>query len=344
MRVSDFDYELPAELIATQPARPRDTSRMLVLDRQSGHWHDSMFRNIPEFLRESDVLVINDTRVIRARIYATLLRQTGGRPIELLFARPVKKDTWQVLCKPGRQVRTGDRVIFAGGAEGTFGETGEYGLRPLQIRCETAVEDLLERWGHVPLPPYIKRPDTASDAEEYQTVFASVPGAVAAPTAGLHFTPAVLDGLARRGVRVLRITLHVGIGTFLPVREEDPRKHSLTPERFSISSAAARELNTAREEGRRIIAVGTTTARTLEYVIRTYDRFEGVSGETNLYILPGYRFQALNGLFTNFHLPRSTLLMLVAAFTSRDLILRAYRHAIEERYRFYSYGDSMLII
>jgi S-adenosylmethionine:tRNA ribosyltransferase-isomerase len=358
MHISDFDYELPPELIAREPARPRDASRMMVLDRATGQWTDSAFRRLPDFLKPSDVLVLNDTRVIRARITGRLIRgpsdvvagfspRSGTRDIEVLFAAPAGPDAWEVLCRPGKRVRPGDHIIFAGTEnggelEGVFGESRPQGLRLLHIPPDRLLP-FLERHGHVPLPPYIERDDTSSDTTEYQTIYANAPGAVAAPTAGLHFTPEILNELTSRGIEVVKLTLHVGIGTFLPVRTEDPREHVLKPERFELSADAAATLNAARGAGRRVIAVGTTSTRTLEYMIQRHGCFIEASGETDLFILPGYRFEAVNGMLTNFHLPRSTLLMLVSALASREKILSAYHHAIEERYRFYSYGDCMLI-
>jgi len=353
MRTSDFDYELPPELIAREPARPRDFSRMMMLDRRTGAWIDSRFRDLPEFLEPPDVLVLNDTRVIRARTYGRLER-TSARPnettreIEVLFAGPAGPagpDIWEVLCRPGRRIRAGDRVIFEDGElQGIFGELREHGLRVLRFRPGSSIEDFLEAHGHVPLPPYIEREDTAADGEEYQTVYAKTRGAVAAPTAGLHFTAPMLDRIRARGIEILQLTLHVGIGTFIPVRSADPAQHVLKPERYHVSAETASRLNDARNQGRRIIAVGTTTTRTLEYITHKYGRFEEGTGEADLFILPGYEFRAIGGLLTNFHLPRSTLIMLVSAFASRSAILAAYGHAIAERYRFYSYGDCMLIL
>jgi S-adenosylmethionine:tRNA ribosyltransferase-isomerase len=348
MLLSDFDYELPPDLIAREPARPRDASRMMVVNRETGQWRDSSFRNLPEFLRPSDVLVINDTRVIRARIHGRLERASGTvREIEVLFAAPAGPATngkvWEVLCKPGRRIHPGDRITFAGGGlQGTFGELREHGLRLLHVN--SPVEDFLESHGHIPLPPYIERDDTSADAIEYQTIYAAAPGAVAAPTAGLHFTDSMFELLKSKGVEIVRITLHVGIGTFLPVRTDNPAEHILKPERFEITEDAANRLNAARGEGRRIVAVGTTTTRTLEYVIQRDGRFEPAAGEADLFILPGYEFKAVGAMLTNFHLPHSTLLMLVSAFASRERMLTAYAHAVAERYRFYSYGDCMLVV
>jgi S-adenosylmethionine:tRNA ribosyltransferase-isomerase len=358
MHISDFDYELPPELIAREPARPRDASRMMVLNRRSGGWIDSWFRDLPDFLQPSDVLVINDTRVIRARTYGRLERASGTtREIEVLFAAPAARagwasradpNEWEVLCRPGRRIREGDRVIFEDGEfEGVFGEARDHGLRLLRVISNKSVEDFLEARGHVPLPPYIERDDTAADADEYQTIYAREPGAVAAPTAGLHFTESMFDRLRARGIEILKITLHVGIGTFLPVRAENPAEHVLKPERYEIGLETASRLNlarAARADGRRIIAVGTTTTRTLEYIIDKYGQFEPGSGEADLFILPGHTFRGIDGMLTNLHLPRSTLLMLVSAFASRTAVISAYRHAVEAKYRFYSYGDCMLIL
>jgi len=319
---------------------------MMVLNRETETFSDSTFGELPRFLRPSDVLVLNDTRVMRARMHGKLEpRGVPGRQVEVLFVAPVGSSTWEVMCKPGKRIRTGDHIRFANGEfAGTFGELRESGLRLLEIESSETVEALLEQHGRVPLPPYINRTDNAADAVDYQTVYSIASGAVAAPTAGLHFTQAMLDRIDAMGIEILKVTLHVGIGTFLPVRTDDPREHILRPERFEVTSDTARRLNAARESGRRIIAVGTTTTRTLEHMVTTRGRFDAGSGEVDLYILPGYEFKAVRGLLTNFHLPKSTLLMLVSAFAHRDLIRSAYHHAVENRYRFYSYGDCMLIV
>jgi len=348
MHISDFDYKLPPELIAREPIRPRDASRMMVLNRRTGQWTDSHFRRLPDFLEPSDVLVLNNTRVIRARIYGKLERASGtSRHVEVFFATPVDGDVWEVMCRPGKRVRAGDRVVFAAGEsgelKGTFGETRDHGLRLLELSSSRLLGDVLERYGHIPLPPYIEREDTAADADDYQTVYATESGAVAAPTAGLHFTESILEALRARGLEILELTLHVGIGTFIPVRTDDPRAHVLKPERFEMTGETAARLNAARAAGRRIVAVGTTTTRALEYLVQQRGRFEAGRGEADLFILPGYEFKVVNAMLTNFHLPKSTLLMLVSAFASRPAILQAYQHAVEERYRFYTYGDCMLI-
>lgn len=317
----------------------------MVLDRSTGQWIDSAFRELPDLLEPSDVLVLNDTRVIRARVHGRLERAAGtARDIEVLFAGPAGADAWEVMCRPGKRIRAGDTVRFADGKiTGVFGESRPHGLRLLNMSSAPQVIPFLEEHGHIPLPPYIDRADNSSDVTEYQTVYAQAPGAIAAPTAGLHFTSDTFNKLRSRGIETVTLTLHVGVGTFIPVRTDDPRTHVLKPERFELSAEAAQRLNAARAAGRRVIAVGTTSTRTLEYVFQRDGRFTAGSGEADLFILPGYEFQVVNGILTNFHLPKSTLLMLVSAFASREVILGAYRHAIREGYRFYSYGDCMLI-
>jgi S-adenosylmethionine:tRNA ribosyltransferase-isomerase len=341
MQLADFDYDLPPELIAQTPAEPRDASRMMVLDAKRDRVVDSYFRNFPDYLRARDVLVLNDTRVLRARTHARLERKSGtSREMEVFFVEPAGSGVWQVLCKPGRRIRPGDRAIFGEKFWGTFHDSLGTDLHLLEL--DTA-EQVLEEFGEVPLPPYIQRSASQSDESMYQTVFAAQPGAVAAPTAGLHFTSEALDTIRGLGIEIVTITLHVGIGTFLPVRTHDPSQHVLRPERYEIRQEAAIRLQGALTEGRRIIAVGTTTTRTLEYAMLHYGEIRPGAGYTDLYILPGFQFRIVQGLLTNFHLPKSTLLMLVSAFAGRERILKAYRHAIEKSYRFYSYGDCMFI-
>ena len=319
----------------------------MVMDSKRGKISHRKFRDLPELLCPNDVLVVNDTRVIRARTMARLERKSGtSRSMEVFFAEPRDEAgiCWQVLCKPGRRIRAGDRAVFGNGeASGVFMESLGADLHVLELESRDSIEQILSRFGQIPLPPYINRNETDSDENDYQTVYAVHSGAVAAPTAGLHFTPEVLSAIRARGVEVVNITLHVGIGTFLPVRTEVVEEHVLRPERFEISEAAATILTSAHRDGRRIIAVGTTTTRTLEFLMREHGEIRAGSGKTDLYILPGYEFQIVGALITNFHLPRSTLFMLVSAFAGRDAIREAYRQAIQERYRFYSYGDCMLI-
>ena len=342
MHVSDFDYYLPPERIARTPAEPRDASRMMVLDSRVGNIVDTSFRNLPDFLRPTDVLVLNDTRVIRARTRARLERRNGStREMEVFFAEPLGEHVWQVLCKPGRRIRPGDRAIFGRGEfVGIFQEsTGD--LHALELE---SAESLLKSYGQMPLPPYIGREPTAADDASYQTVFGLRPGAVAAPTAGLHFTTDVLNAVRSRGIQIATITLHVGIGTFLPVRTERPEEHILRPEVYEVGTLAATMLQAAAREQRRVVAVGTTTTRTLEFLMLRYGRIEPGSGYADIFILPGFEFRIVGALLTNFHLPRSTLLMLAAGFCGRDTILKAYEHAVAANYRFYSYGDCMLMM
>ena len=342
MHISDFDYYLPPERIARTPAEPRDASRMMVLDSRRGNIVDASFRNLPDFLRPTDVLVLNDTRVIRARTRARLERRNGStREMEVFFAEPLGEHVWQVLCKPGRRIRSGDRAIFGRGEfVGIFQESSG-DLHVLELE---SAESLLKSYGQMPLPPYIGREPTPADDASYQTVFGLRPGAVAAPTAGLHFTTDVLNAVRSRGIEIATITLHVGIGTFLPVRTERPEEHILRPEVYEVGTLAATMLQTAVREQRRIVAVGTTTTRTLEFLMLRYGRIEPGSGYADIYILPGFEFRIVGALLTNFHLPRSTLLMLAAGFCGRDTILKAYEHAVAASYRFYSYGDCMLMM
>ncbi len=345
--VADYDFDLPADRIAREPARPRDAARLLIVERSTRRKTDASFRRLADHLARGDLLVVNNTRVLAARILGTL--QRTGRRVEVLFVHPLAEGAWAAMLRPGRRVREGDRVAIAvpGAADGPdvrIGGWGAPGLRTVTLEPPADVYAMLDRYGHVPLPPYIDRPDHPADRDDYQTVYARIPGAVAAPTAGLHFTPRVLARLRRRGVEVAELTLHVGAGTFTPVRGPNARDHRLQAERFDIPPATAAALNRARDEKRRIVAVGTTTTRTLEHVVERHGRFVAGEGETDLYILPGHRFRAVGGLLTNFHLPRSTLMLLVSAFAGRERVLEAYAHAIERGYRFYSYGDATLFL
>jgi S-adenosylmethionine:tRNA ribosyltransferase-isomerase len=361
MRLQEFDYPLPNELIAQQPLPERDASRMMLLDRAAGSFQDHAFRELPQILRPGDLLVFNNTKVFPARLLGrrrgTTAQKIGkhnpaareflAAEIELLLTRQESEDCWQGLVHPGRKVRTGEVLIFGDGElEAEVLGRGEYGVRQVRLRARRGnIEDAIDRLGHVPLPPYIRRSDEPRDRDTYQTVYAKLRGAVAAPTAGFHFTERVFAELAARGIETCEITLHVGLGTFQPVRVERVEEHRMEAERFEISESAAVAVNRALDEGRRVIAVGTTCVRTLEYVAREHaGRIVPGRGETNLFVFPGFPFQIARALLTNFHLPKSTLLMLVSAFVGRELIFRAYQHAIAERYRFYSYGDCMLII
>jgi S-adenosylmethionine:tRNA ribosyltransferase-isomerase len=352
MRISDFDFELPEGLIAQHPLERRDASRMLVVDRAGGTWRDRPFAEFPSELREGDAVVVNNTRVFPARLVGR--REPSGGRVELLLVRrrvEFEGEAWEVLAKPARRLEAGARVTFGDGrltAE-MLAATADGAGRVVRFRSDGEFAALLEEFGRMPLPPYIKREteDLASnveDRERYQTVYAAAPGAIAAPTAGLHFTPRVFEELRARGVRTCEVTLHVGYGTFAPVRADDLSEHSVAAERFEISGAAAEEINRARGRGGRVFAVGTTTVRALESAVDEGGRVRAGRGETGLTITPGYGFRVVDAMLTNFHLPRSSLLVLVSAFAGRELVLDAYRHAVAEGYRFYSYGDCMLII
>ncbi|MBI2166079.1 MAG: tRNA preQ1(34) S-adenosylmethionine ribosyltransferase-isomerase QueA [Chloroflexi bacterium] len=343
MRTSDFDYPLPRELIAQTPVEPRDHSRLLVLDRSDGSiTHRRRFYEIEEYLRPGDLLVLNDTRVMPARLHGRRW-DTGGK-VELLLLNRLAPTLWQAVGRLGKGIRVGSALMLGQDrpSEAWIVEKRDDGTFIVSLD-----EGVLEEAGEVPLPPYIKEP--LMDQERYQTVYSRVPGSAAAPTAGLHFTWRLLERMKARGVRLAFVTLHIGLDTFQPVREEDPREHKLHSEYWEMDAETADAINAARSEGRRIIAVGSTSARILEEEARMFAEGEGFrmrpySGWADIYILPGHRFLAVDALVTNFHLPRSTLLMLVCAFAGQELVLKAYQEAIEHRYRFYSLGDGMLIV
>ena len=345
MDVSLFDYDLPPSLIAQEAAEPRDASRLLVLDRAGGSRVDARFSDLPRWLRAGDCLVVNESRVIPARLLGAL--EGEGRPVEILMLRPLGGRRWEALVRPGKRCRPGARVVLAGGAaSATVLERRAEGARAVEVEAPWPVHELLDRHGLPPLPPDITRHDAPKpgDWERYQTVYASAKGSVAAPTAGLHFTGDLLERLAAAGVELHRVTLHVGAGTFRPIRASGVERHRLEPEAAHVPASTAEAVNRARAEGRRIISVGTTTTRTLEWAADESGRLRARSGDAGLFIYPGYRFRVVDGLVTNFHLPRSSLLLLVSAFAGRELVLDSYRHAIAEGYRFYSYGDAMLIL
>ena len=348
MLVSDFDFELPEELIA-QEALPRGRSRMLVLDRRTGGHEHSSVAELMKYLRPGDLLVLNDTRVFAARLIGRRV-PSGGAVECLLLQSTAETDVWEALVHPGQKLQPGAQVRFEGDGGTLTAEILDrhfFGRRTIRLRAERggSVDDVVDAIGRIPLPPYIKRPDSPEDRERYQTVYASARGSVAAPTAGLHFTPSMLESLDRAGVERVTVTLHVGYGTFKPVRTADVESHVVDPERYTIGGAAAAAVNRAREDGRRIVAVGTTTTRALEDAARRGGgRILEGAAEATTFIYPEFDFRVVDGLLTNFHLPKSSLLMLVAAFAGRDRVLAAYREAIAERYRFYSYGDAMLIL
>ncbi len=377
MRLSDFSFDLPAAQIAQRPLARRDTSRMLILERRQRSWQDSSFATFPEQLRGDELIVVNNARVIPARLFGRRLGVRAEKPghnrrtereflsseIEVLLTRKVdvlpspghsSSQEWEALVRPGRKMRVGERVEFGEGElSAEVINRGEYGLRRILLTAKGDVNQAIEQLGHIPLPPYIARDDEPEDHERYQTIFADRPGAVAAPTAGLHFSPAILDKLRQRGIEIAAITLDVGLGTFQPIHEEEIERHQIHSERYEISDQAADAICNARRDGRPILAVGTTVVRTLEDAVAKAALKQRGSGngrlvdagpaEASIFIKPGHEFRAVDQLLTNFHLPQSTLLVLVSAFAGRELILSAYRHAVEVGYRFYSYGDCMWI-
>lgn len=341
LKLSDFDYELPPELIAQEPLPQRDESRLLVVHRDREDFEHRIFREIVAYLTSGDLLVVNETKVLPVRLYG-VKESTGGR-VEVLLLRAVGNDLWEALVRPGRRVPPGTRLVFGGGwLAGEVVARTETGGRLIRFRYEGAFEDVLRRVGEVPLPPYIKK--KLSAPERYQTVYAREPGSAAAPTAGLHFTPELLTTIRAMGVEVVPVVLHIGLDTFRPVREENITAHRMHREEYFVPEATAAAINRAKAQRRRVIAVGTTVVRCLETVADERGRVRPGAGMTDLFIYPGYRFKVIDALITNFHLPRSTLLMLVAAFAGREKILRAYREAVQLRYRFYSFGDAMLIL
>ena len=332
MLLSDFDYQLPEELIAQEPLPDRAGSRMLVVDRTTGQWEDRMFRDFPTYLSSGDCLVLNDSRVLPSRLYGR--REHGTGRVEILLTKAISSDglTWEALVHPGRKMRTGEHVQISDELTAEILGRGEFGERTIRLHPVGNLLAVLNRVGHVPLPPYIRRPDTPSDRERYQTVFARQPGSAAAPTAGLHFTPEILDACRASGAAIANITLHVGLGTFQPLRSESLENIHLHKEALVVPRETVQAMNRAK----RVVAVGTTVVRAIES--------DPSAPETDLFISPGYRFRRTGAMLTNFHLPKSTLIMLVSALAGRENVLHAYHTAVEERYRFFSFGDAMLII
>jgi S-adenosylmethionine:tRNA ribosyltransferase-isomerase len=341
LRTVDFDYELPPELIAQAPLAERDASRLLVLDRRTGGLAHRHFRDFPDLVSPGDVVVVNDSFVVPARLLA---RRSGGGRAEILLVRREEGDTWRALVRPGSRVRAGSVLRLEGDDSVEVVERLSDGARRVRLSGPGGVEEVLGRRGRVPLPPYIRREPTDLDRERYQTVYAACPGSVAAPTAGLHFTPATLAELRLRGAVVAPVTLHVGPGTFRPVTAGDPAAHRLDPEWYVVPPQTAAAIRATRERGGSVWAVGTTVTRTLESLAGPGGAVSAAEGWTSLFIRPGHTFRVVDRLLTNFHLPRSTLLMLVAAFAGRERVLEAYREAIRKRYRFYSYGDAMAVL
>lgn len=341
MKVSDFDFYLPETLIAQHPVEPRDASRLMVLNRKTGGIEHHTFRDIVSFLRTGDVLVLNNTRVIPARLIGE--KEGTERKIEVLLLKRLELNVWEALVKPGKRLKVGQKVCFGNGIlRGELVDILENGNRKIYFTYSGTFETILDTLGKMPLPPYITA--QLEDQERYQTVYAKERGSVAAPTAGLHFTSELLSEIRKKGVEIVEILLHVGLGTFRPVKVENIRDHPMHSEYYRVDSEAAKQINRAKQEGRRVIAVGTTAARTLESVGNNQGQVVPGVGWTDIFIYPGYSFKVVDLLLTNFHFPKSTLIMLVSALAGRELILRAYEAAVKERYRFYSFGDAMLIL
>jgi S-adenosylmethionine:tRNA ribosyltransferase-isomerase len=346
MDLAAFDFHLPEERIAQEPLADRAASRMLVVHRAEGRWEDRVFRDFPAYLREGDCLVLNDSRVFPARLYGTRAGRSGDVEVFLLRACGADGREWKALVRPGRKLGVGERIRFTGNLEAEITGRGEFGERTIRFERDGDLPDDLpgdlldefEKIGHVPLPPYIKRGDRAADRERYQTVFARERGSVAAPTAGLHFTPEILDACRARGADVAYVTLHVGLGTFQPLHEEQVERAKLHAESYRITDENAARMRAAK----RLVCAGTTSVRTVESALR-HGEIRGQRGETDIFIYPGFEFRGAGAMLTNFHLPRTSLLLLVCAFAGIPLALAAYRHAVEAEYRFYSYGDCMLI-
>ncbi len=341
MLLKEFDYELPKELIAQVPLKQRDASRLLVLSRKTGEMKHQQFTDILSYLKKGDTLVINDTKVLPARLIGE--KENTGAVIEVLLLKNIEKDTWECLTKPARRVKEGCVISFGDGRlKATCVKEKEDGIREYVFSYDGIFVEILEQLGTMPLPPYIH--EKLEEKDRYQTVYAKELGSAAAPTAGLHFTEDLLEKVKAKGVHIVPVTLHVGLGTFRPVEVEDIASHQMHSEFYTISESTAQVLNETRKKGGRIIAVGTTSTRVLETVMQIHHQFVSCSGFTDIFIYPGYQFQGIDGLITNFHLPKSTLLMLVSAFSTREYILKAYQEAVKERYRFFSFGDAMLII
>lgn len=341
MRLDDFNYVLPEDRIAQEPIEPRDKSKLMVLERASGLILHHVFSDLPKLLDRGDVLVLNKTKVIPARLWGC--REKTGSVLEVLLLTRLDMDRWEVMVRPGRKARIGERLVFGNGElTAEVMDNTSAGGRVLKFFSVQPFELVLEKLGHMPLPPYIK--NQIVDADRYQTVYASELGSAAAPTAGLHFTPSLLSELEQSGVEIVQVLLHIGLGTFRPVSTEDIREHKMHAEYYRVDEKAALSINQARANGKRIVAVGTTAVRTLETVADQTGTVFPASGLTEIFIYPGYEFKVVDAIITNFHLPRSTLLMLVSSFAGRERILEAYEQAIESGYRFYSFGDAMLII
>ena len=339
MKLSDFDYELPEELIAQTPIKTRDQSRLMVLDKKTGEFAHKHFYDIKRELHKGDVLVLNDTKVIPARLIGT--KEDTGAVIELLLLKDLGNNIWECLSRPAKRLKVGTIVTFQDKLKAEIVEKKEEGIVHVKLLYEGILMEILDELGMMPLPPYIH--EKLEDKNRYQTVYAKNIGSAAAPTAGLHFTEELLEEVKSMGVEILFVTLHVGLGTFRPVEEENILEHHMHTEFYQMNKEVADKLNKAKKEGRKIYAVGTTSTRTLETIMHKYHEFRECSGNTDIFIYPGFEFMAIDGLITNFHLPKSTLLMLVSALSSKEIILNAYREAVKEKYRFFSFGDAMFI-
>ncbi len=340
MRTEDFYFDLPEELIAQDPLEDRSSSRLLVLDKESGEIKHQQFKNIVEYLQAGDCLVINDTKVIPARLIGE--REGTGAKVEILLLKRQANDVWEALVKPGKKARPGMRLVFGGGLlVGEVMEVVEEGNRLIQFEYEGIFEEILDQLGQMPLPPYITH--QLEDKNRYQTVYAKNSGSAAAPTAGLHFTPELLEEIEAKGIEIARVTLHVGLGTFRPVKVENVLEHHMHSEFYQVEADAAQKMNHAKANGYRVICVGTTSCRTIESAAKEDGTIEACSGWTEIFIYPGYQFKILDNLITNFHLPESTLIMLVSALAGKEEVLHAYEEAVKERYRFFSFGDAMFL-
>ena len=340
MKTDDFDYYLPEELIAQTPIVKRDSSRLMVVDKTTGEVSHHIFSDIVDFLNKGDVLVLNDTKVMPARLFG--VKEDTLAHIEVLLLKNIKDDIWSCLVRPGKRVKEGTIISFGDGLlEAKCVSVKEEGIREFEFIYDGIFYEILDKLGTMPLPPYIK--EKLEDKDRYQTVYAKNIGSAAAPTAGLHFTKELLDKISKKGVIICYVTLHVGLGTFRPVTVEDVKSHKMHSEYYEMDEMTANTLNKAKEEGRKIISVGTTSVRVLETVMNKYNKFIECNGRTDIFIYPGYKFRAVDNLITNFHLPKSTLIMLVSALASREIILNAYKEAVKDKYRFFSFGDSMFI-
>ncbi len=341
MKRSDFYYDLPEELIAQTPVEPRDSSRLMRIDRKTGKIEHSIFRDLPSFLKKGDLLIVNDSRVIPARLYGQK-KETGGA-IEFLLLEQKTNQNWEIICRPAKKAKPGARFVFGNGLlEAEVLEILDDGKRLVKLECEGSIYHVLDQIGQMPLPPYIT--EQLKDKERYQTVYSEVSGSAAAPTAGLHFTPELMKQIEAMGIHIAHVTLHVGLGTFRPVKADEITDHKMHSEHYMMSKETADLINQTKASGGRVIAVGTTSCRTLESVFSLYGEARECHGDTDIFIYPGYEFKCIDGLITNFHLPESTLIMLVSAFLGYDKTMHAYKVAVDEKYRFFSFGDAMAII